>query len=88
MKFTDIALNNQLQKALNTLEYNQATEIQQQAIPLILADNDVMARAKTGTGKTAGFTLPLLQRLSSNSSNGKRNLNKMGCGYEVRFLVE
>jgi superfamily II DNA/RNA helicase len=63
MKFTDIALNNQLQKALNTLEYNQATEIQQQAIPLILADNDVMARAKTGTGKTAAFALPILNKL-------------------------
>jgi superfamily II DNA/RNA helicase len=63
MKFTDIVLNNKLQKALKELEYNQATEIQQQTIPLILADNDVMARSKTGTGKTAAFALPILNKL-------------------------
>ncbi|WP_114325715.1 DEAD/DEAH box helicase [Candidatus Colwellia aromaticivorans] len=63
MKFIDIALNNKLQKALKELEYNQATQIQQQAIPLILAENDVMARAKTGTGKTAAFALPILNKL-------------------------
>ncbi|MDX2368887.1 MAG: DEAD/DEAH box helicase [Colwellia sp.] len=63
MKFTDIALSNELQKALKELEYNQATQIQHQAIPLILAENDVMARAKTGTGKTAAFALPIINKL-------------------------
>jgi len=66
MKFTDITLNNKLQKALKELEYHQATQIQQQAIPLILADYDVMARAKTGTGKTAAFALPILSKLLQN----------------------
>ncbi|MBL4900351.1 MAG: DEAD/DEAH box helicase [Colwellia sp.] len=69
MKFTDIALNNQLQKVLKELEYNQATQIQEQAIPLILADNDVMARAKTGTGKTAAFALPILNKLIESDTN-------------------
>lgn len=69
MKFIDIALNNQLQKALKELEYIQATQIQQQAIPLILADNDVMARAKTGTGKTAAFALPIINKLIEKDMN-------------------
>lgn len=63
MKFSSIPLNDSLQKNLETLKYNQATDIQQQAIPFILADNDVMARAKTGTGKTAAFALPILHKL-------------------------
>jgi len=71
MKFTDIALNNKLQKALKELKYNQATQIQQQTIPLILADNDVMARAKTGTGKTAAFALPILNKLIENGMNAQ-----------------
>jgi len=63
MKFSSFQLNKSLQKNLITLEYIQATDIQQKAIPLILADNDVMARAKTGTGKTAAFALPILHKL-------------------------
>lgn len=71
MKFTDIALNNKLQKVLKELEYNQATQIQEQAIPLVLADNDVMARAKTGTGKTAAFALPILNKLIDKDINSQ-----------------
>lgn len=63
MKFSNIALNKILQKNLKTLDYTHATEIQQEAIPLILAGNDVMARAQTGTGKTAAFALPILNKL-------------------------
>jgi len=63
MKFSSISLNSSLQKNLKALEYTQATDIQQRAIPFILADNDVMARAKTGTGKTAAFALPILHKL-------------------------
>jgi superfamily II DNA/RNA helicase len=69
MKFTDIALNNKLQKVLQELEYNQATKIQQQSIPQILTNNDVMARAKTGTGKTAAFALPILNKLLERDIN-------------------
>jgi ATP-dependent RNA helicase RhlE len=69
MKFTDIALSSKLQKVLKELEYNQATQIQEQAIPLILADHDVMGRAKTGTGKTAAFALPILNKLIEKDIN-------------------
>lgn len=63
MKFSSLNLNDALQRNLQALEYNQATDIQQLAIPFILADKDVMARAKTGTGKTAAFALPILNKL-------------------------
>ena len=63
MKFSSLALTEVLQKNLKTLDYTHATEIQQEAIPLILAGNDVMARAQTGTGKTAAFALPILNKL-------------------------
>lgn len=63
MKFSTFELATTLQKNLISLEYNQATPIQEQAIPLVLAQRDVMARAKTGTGKTAAFALPILDRL-------------------------
>ena len=63
MKFSSLGLNDVLQNNLKTLDYTDATEIQQEAIPLILADNDVMARAQTGTGKTAAFALPILNKL-------------------------
>jgi ATP-dependent RNA helicase RhlE len=69
MKFTDISLSSKLQKALEELEYNQATQIQEQAIPLILANHDVMGRAKTGTGKTAAFALPILNKLIEKEAN-------------------
>jgi len=65
MKFSSFPLIEPLQKNLKALEYNEATDIQKCAIPLILAENDVMARAKTGTGKTAAFALPILQKLIS-----------------------
>jgi len=68
MKFSSIALNIPLQNNLKTLEYIDATDIQQQAIPFILANKDVMARAKTGTGKTAAFALPILNKLMAEQS--------------------
>ena len=63
MKFSSLPLISSLQENLKALEYTQATDIQVKAIPLILAGNDVMARAKTGTGKTAAFALPILNNL-------------------------
>jgi superfamily II DNA/RNA helicase len=63
MKFSSLSLTPQLQENLKTLGYVQATEIQQNAIPIILSNQDVMARAKTGTGKTAAFALPILHKL-------------------------
>ncbi len=64
MHFTDLGLPEALLKAVTQQGYDTPTPIQEQAIPAILRGQDVMAAAQTGTGKTAGFTLPLLARLS------------------------
>lgn len=67
MTFESLGLKAELLRAIDEQGYTEPTPIQSQAIPLILEGSDVMAGAQTGTGKTAGFTLPLLQRLSANS---------------------
>ena len=64
MSFQSLGLIDQLVRTLETLAYQQPTAVQSQAIPAVLAGRDVMAAAQTGTGKTAGFALPLLQRLA------------------------
>ena len=70
--FTDLGLSKELLRAVKEQGYEQATPIQEQAIPLILEGRDVLAGAQTGTGKTAGFTLPLLQKLQEKgASQGK-----------------
>ena len=63
MLFSELGLSAELLRATQKQGYQEATPIQQQAIPHILAGRDLLAGAQTGTGKTAGFTLPLLQRL-------------------------
>ena len=64
MSFSNLGLNESLLKAVKEQGYTTPTPIQQQAIPVIIEGRDVLAAAQTGTGKTAGFTLPLLERLS------------------------
>ncbi|MBP6251410.1 MAG: DEAD/DEAH box helicase [Rubrivivax sp.] len=64
MHFTDLGLAEPLLRAVHEQGYDTPTPIQAQAIPVVLNGGDVMGGAQTGTGKTAGFTLPLLQRLS------------------------
>ena len=64
MNFADLGLIPELLKAVADTGYTEPTPIQAQAIPIILQGKDVMGGAQTGTGKTAGFTLPLLQRLA------------------------
>ena len=66
MTFESLQLSNDLLRAVSATGYKTPTPIQVKAIPAILEGNDVMGAAQTGTGKTAGFTLPLLQRLSDN----------------------
>ena len=68
MKFSAIALDEKIKTAVAEMGYLVATQIQQQAIPLILAKEDVMARAQTGTGKTAAFALPILSNLIAQKS--------------------
>lgn len=65
MPFDTLGLSAELLRAIDEQGYTEPTPIQSQAIPCILDGRDVMAGAQTGTGKTAGFTLPMLQRLSA-----------------------
>jgi len=68
--FASLGLIEQLVRTLDALAYHTPTAVQQQAIPAVLAGHDVMAAAQTGTGKTAGFTLPILQRLAKSGEVG------------------
>jgi ATP-dependent RNA helicase RhlE len=73
MSFSALKLAEPILKALSDLAYSQATPIQEQAIPVILAGKDLIAAAQTGTGKTASFVLPILQRLNTDRKlRGKR----------------
>ena len=64
MSFKDLGLKDALLRAVKEKGYTTPSPIQEKAIPHILAGKDVLASAQTGTGKTAGFTLPVIQYLS------------------------
>lgn len=64
MSFHSLALPEALLQALDQLQYTQPTPIQTQAIPVVLAGQDVLGQSQTGTGKTAAFALPLLARMA------------------------
>lgn len=83
MSFDALGLSEALLRAVREQGYTEPTPIQRQAIPIILAGSDVLAGAQTGTGKTAGFTLPLLDRLLARPAPpaGRRGLRP------VRALV-
>jgi ATP-dependent RNA helicase RhlE len=72
----------ELLRAVSAQGYTEPTPIQSQAIPLVLQGRDVLGAAQTGTGKTAGFTLPMLQRLSA-----KANVSASPARHPVRALV-
>jgi len=72
MSFSSLGLADAIVRAVTEHGYTTPTPIQAQAIPAVLAGGDLLAGAQTGTGKTAGFTLPLLQRLSANRPTGRR----------------
>jgi len=79
MSFESLGLRAELHRAVSEKGYSTPTPIQRKAIPLILEGRDIMGGAQTGTGKTAGFTLPLLQRLMSSSkmSKGHRTIRAL-----------
>lgn len=70
MSFSSLGLSEPLLRAISNAGYTTPTPIQQQAIPSVLTGRDLLASAQTGTGKTAGFTLPILQRLADKPVNG------------------
>jgi ATP-dependent RNA helicase RhlE len=72
MSFNSLGLQTELVNAVREKGYSTPTPIQQQAIPVVLAGKDLMGGAQTGTGKTAGFTLPLLQRLNTTTPAGRK----------------
>lgn len=72
MSFKDLGLSDPLLRAVAKKGYSEPSPIQIKAIPLILKGRDVLASAQTGTGKTAGFTLPILQLLSQNPPRNNR----------------
>jgi ATP-dependent RNA helicase RhlE len=71
MSFDTLGLSAELLRAVAEQGYSEPTPVQQQAIPVVLQGRDMLAGAQTGTGKTAGFTLPLLQRLNSDPPQGR-----------------
>ncbi len=82
VRFTDLGLSEPLLKAVTGQGYEIPTPIQAAAIPAVLKGRDVMAAAQTGTGKTAGFTLPILHQLT----NG-RNVQRHSGFRPVRSLI-
>lgn len=70
MSFNTFGLSEEITRAVAECGYTVPTPIQLQSIPAVLAGGDLLAGAQTGTGKTAGFTLPILQRLSDNRIKG------------------
>ncbi|WP_286822674.1 MULTISPECIES: DEAD/DEAH box helicase [unclassified Idiomarina] len=69
--FQSLGLSDDILRAVTECGYTTPTPIQQQAIPTVMAGHDLLAAAQTGTGKTAGFTLPLLHKLSQTKTDGK-----------------
>ncbi len=82
MSFQDLGLMPELLRAVADSGYTEPTPIQAQAIPVVLAGKDVMGGAQTGTGKTAGFTLPLLQRLARHA-----NTSSSPARHPIRALI-
>lgn len=77
MTFNTLGLSDTLLRAVQQTGYTSPTPIQQKAIPEILDGRDVMAAAQTGTGKTAGFTLPLLQLLSGRANRTRNSFRAL-----------
>jgi ATP-dependent RNA helicase RhlE len=74
MSFSKLGLSPALYSPLARLGYEQPTPIQEKAIPVVLRGVDLLARAQTGTGKTAAFGLPMIERLVASSAHGQRRL--------------
>lgn len=77
MSFNNLGLSAALLKAVDKKGYTETTPIQEKAIPLILERRDVLASAQTGTGKTAGFTLPILQILAQKQPERRRQIRTL-----------
>ena len=80
--FSSLGLGEEILSAVTALGYEEPTPIQREAIPLLLSGRDLLAQAATGTGKTAAFALPILNRLAAEpGEHGER-------GEDARLEVE
>jgi ATP-dependent RNA helicase RhlE len=77
MQFTDLKIIEPILRSLNEEGYTNPTPIQAQAIPYVLEGHDLLGCAQTGTGKTAAFSIPILQHLCSPESRGKKGLRAL-----------
>jgi len=77
MSFSKLGLSNPILKAIADVGYKKPTEVQKQAIPIILSGRDLMAAAQTGTGKTASFVLPLLENLNTQDELRSRSIRAL-----------
>ena len=77
MSFKNLGLQEEIVQAITEKGYTEATPIQLKALPFIIARHDILASAQTGTGKTAGFTLPLLQVLMNTRKQGQRHVRAL-----------
>ncbi len=87
MSFANLGLSDALVRAVGEAGYTQPTPIQSQAIPLVLAGSDLLAGAQTGTGKTAAFVLPILQRLMTTQPVAAPEAAKRGPARKIRALI-
>ena len=87
MTFDKLGLSPELLRAVSDQGYTIPTPVQAQSIPVILEGHDIMAGAQTGTGKTAGFTLPMLEILNrEHAERGEQSSNRGGRRH-IRVLV-
>ena len=88
MTFASLGLIDPLLRTLETLDYRKPTPVQAEAIPAVLKGRDLMAAAQTGTGKTAGFALPVLQRLCTDGPKVMSNTVRALVLVPTRELAE
>ena len=77
MTFQEFNLNEKIEEALIEKSYINATPIQEKVIPLVLQEDDIIARAQTGSGKTAAFVLPILNHYLLNEKEGKAKIRTL-----------
>ncbi|MBN2869790.1 MAG: DEAD/DEAH box helicase, partial [Campylobacterales bacterium] len=77
MPFSQLGLSAPIQRALTQSGYTEPTPVQTEVIPLVLAHRDVMARAQTGSGKSASFVLPILELWSKRRGEGKAKIKAL-----------
>ena len=71
MRFDELDLEDEVLDGIDAMNFQEMTPVQEQTIPIILDGRDIIACAQTGTGKTAAYTLPLLNRLLNKGGAGK-----------------